>query len=96
MLAVSCSLCTLACSQQACLCQPRHPSLQGAISFKTNPGAFQNKYKLEFWVYVGVAGWEGTAAKVPDIQISIRGTKGQCNIVKIYDVRPDAFEPICQ
>ena len=56
----------------------------------------QGKYKLEFWVYVGVAGWEGTAAKVPDVQISIRGTKGQCNIIKIYDVKPDAFEPVCQ
>lgn len=38
-------------------------------------------------MYVGVAGWEGTAAKVPDIQISIRGTKGQCNVVKIYGER---------
>eukprot|EP00775_Hariotina_reticulata_P008069 gene8070-8264_t len=69
---------------------------KGAISFKTNPGAFQGKYKLEFWVYVGVTGWEGTAAQVPDIKISIRGSKGQCNILKIYDVRPDAFEPMCQ
>lgn len=45
---------------------------------------------------MGVTGWEGTAAQVPDIQISIRGTKGQCNVVKIYDVKPDAFEPTCQ
>lgn len=72
------------------------PALQGAISFKTSPGAFQDKYKLEFWVYVGVAGWEGTATKVPNIQISIRGAKGQCSIVKIYDVKPDAYEPVCQ
>jgi hypothetical protein len=72
------------------------PASQGAISFKTSPGAFQDKYKLEFWVYVGVAGWEGTAAKVPNIQISIRGAKGQCSIVKIYDVKPDAYEPVCQ
>jgi len=47
-------------------------------------------------VYVGVTGWEGTAAQVPDIQISIRGSKGQCNSLKIYDVKPDAFEPMCQ
>jgi hypothetical protein len=91
---------------QLCIRKPMHTllvscllpavALQGAISFKTKPGAFKNKYKLEFWVYVGVAGWEGTAARVPDIQVSIRGTKGQCNVIKIYDVKPDAFEPMCQ
>eukprot|EP00878_Enallax_costatus_P025214 GHUV01026957.1.p2 GENE.GHUV01026957.1~~GHUV01026957.1.p2 ORF type:complete len:158 (-),score=33.50 GHUV01026957.1:737-1210(-) len=69
--------------------------VQGMISLKTNKGSFQDKYKLEFWVYVGVTGWEGTAAKVPDIQVSIRGDNGQCNVIKIYDVKPDAFEPIC-
>uniref|UniRef100_A0A383VYW9 Expansin-like EG45 domain-containing protein n=1 Tax=Tetradesmus obliquus TaxID=3088 RepID=A0A383VYW9_TETOB len=68
---------------------------QGALALKTNSGAFQNKYKLEFWVYVGVSGWEGTSATVPDIKISLRGTKGQCNVLKIYDVKPDAFEPTC-
>jgi hypothetical protein len=81
-------------------CEPNKLNLlflsQGAISFTTNPGAFQDKYKLELWVYVGVAGWEGTAAKVPDIQISIKGPNGQCNSIKIYDVKPDAFEPVCQ
>jgi hypothetical protein len=42
---------------------------------------------LQFWVYVGVAGWEGTSATVPDIKISLRGTNGQCNVLKIYDVK---------
>lgn len=49
--------------------------VQGSVAFRTNPGAFLGKYKMEFWVYVGVAGWEGTAAKVPDIKVSIRGSK---------------------
>jgi hypothetical protein len=49
--------------------------MQGSVAFRTNPGAFLGKYKMEFWVYVGVAGWEGTAAKVPDIKVSIRGSK---------------------
>jgi hypothetical protein len=36
---------------------------------------FAGKYKLQFWVYVGVTGWEGTSAKVPDININIGGDK---------------------
>lgn len=36
---------------------------------------FAGKYKLQFWVYVGVTGWEGTSAKVPDININIGGNK---------------------
>lgn len=31
----------------------------------------------------------------PVMQVSIRGDSGQCNILKIYDVKPDAFEPVC-
>lgn len=68
------------CAPCACVCVCAHVAAhcvgcplccltQGAISFKTNPGAFQNKYKLEFWVYVGVAGWEGTAAKGEQLRV---------------------------
>ena len=66
------------------------------MRFKTNPGAFQNKYKLNFWVYVGITGWEGTSAKVPDIYVRIGGDKGACNLVRIHESSPDAFEPMCQ
>jgi hypothetical protein len=49
--------------------------VQGALSIKTHKGAFSNRYKLEFWVYVGVTGWQGTAAQVPDITINLSGDK---------------------
>jgi hypothetical protein len=52
--------------------------------------------QLNFWVYVGVTGWEGTSAKVPDIYARIGGAKGACGLVRIHDSRPDAFEPMCQ
>ncbi|KAI8471576.1 MAG: RlpA-like double-psi beta-barrel-protein domain-containing protein-containing protein [Monoraphidium minutum] len=69
---------------------------QGGVRFKTNPGAFKGKYKLNYWMYVGVTGWEGTAAKVPDIWVRIGGSKGACGLVRVYDSSPNAFEPMCQ
>lgn len=55
---------------------PRPAALpQGALALKTHPGAFVGKYKLNFWLYVGVTGWEGTAAQVPDITINLSGSK---------------------
>lgn len=50
-------------------------SSQGALSFQASNGVFQGHLALEFWTYVGVAGWEGTQAKIPDVTISISGTK---------------------
>lgn len=68
----------------------------GALAFKGWDGVFQGHRRLDFWVYVGVAGWEGTAAQIPDIRISIRGNKGGCSPRKIYDTKPNHFEPMCQ
>ncbi len=36
---------------------------------------FTHRVALEFWIYVGVTGWEGTQAKVPDIYITVGGAK---------------------
>jgi hypothetical protein len=51
--------------------------VQQQLRLKTSNGRspFAGKYKLQFWVYVGVTGWEGTSAKVPDININIGGDK---------------------
>lgn len=118
-----CSWSPIPCRLASCFLAP-----QGGVRFKTNPGAFQDRYKasnlcarnlcafwrnrraspvsdvvllstvlcsihtplalttwhapcphggpqLKFWVYVGVTGWEGTAAKVPDIWVRIGGDK---------------------
>jgi hypothetical protein len=42
--------------------------LQQRLRLKTHTSsqAYSGKYKLNFWVYVGVTGWYGSAAKVPD------------------------------
>lgn len=52
-------------------------ALQQYLRLKTQSSnqAFNGKYKFSFWAYVGVTGWEGTAAKVPDIHINIGGDK---------------------
>lgn len=48
----------------------------GALEFKTSrKGLFSDRIALEFWVYVGVTGWEGTAAQVPNIRIALAGEK---------------------
>jgi hypothetical protein len=33
---------------------------------------------------------------VPNIYVRIGGANGACNLVRIYDASPDAFEPMCQ
>ena len=43
-----------------------------------------------------MTGWEGTSAKVPDVWVRAGGPKGACNLVRIHDSSPDAFEPMCQ
>ncbi|KAJ9529832.1 hypothetical protein QJQ45_022243 [Haematococcus lacustris] len=45
----------------------------GALALKAWNGVFSNAVALEFWTYVGVVGWEGTNATIPDITVSIGG-----------------------
>ena len=54
------------------------------------------QHQLEFWVYVGVTGWEGTGATKPDVSINVSGDKGGCVSRRIYDVKPDAYAPRSQ
>ncbi|GFH18963.1 uncharacterized protein HaLaN_15847 [Haematococcus lacustris] len=46
---------------------------KGALALKAWNGVFSNAVALEFWTYVGVVGWEGTNATIPDITVSIGG-----------------------
>jgi hypothetical protein len=47
---------------------------QGGISLKSSDkGKFAGFIALEFWVYVGVTGYEGTSATIPDVDVQIAG-----------------------
>lgn len=50
----------------------------GAMSFKSNKGAFGGKSALEFWAQ--------TNNGVPDVTISVGGDKGGCRVVKLQDL----------
>ena len=69
-----------------------------ARPLRTQPPTTQphNHHQLEFWAYVGVAGWEGTAAQQPDITIRVSGDKGGCVSRRMYDVKADAYAPRSQ
>ena len=48
--------------------------LQGGISLKTSEkGKFGGFVALEFWVYVGITGYAGSTANIPDVNVVISG-----------------------
>jgi hypothetical protein len=56
------------------LCAKIHS--KGALSLRApGAGAFADRIALEFWVYVGVTGYDGLAAQVPNININLAGPK---------------------
>lgn len=57
------------------LVAPVLPQQHLRLKTSTSNQPFSGKYKFSFWAYVGVTGWEGTAAKVPDIHVNIGGDK---------------------
>ncbi|GFH12038.1 expansin-like EG45 domain-containing protein, partial [Haematococcus lacustris] len=67
----------------------------GALALKAWNGVFSNAVALEFWTYVGVVGWEGTNATIPDITVSIGGDQGGCAPVRLMNLKPTMFQPKC-
>ena len=56
------------------LCAKIHS--KGALSLQApRKGAFADRIALEFWVYVGVTGYDGLGAQVPNININLAGPK---------------------